>query len=352
MRQHIKMTRNLPSPVVVLVTVAVTICSGLFSFGWLAGVVTPMSTSPSRELLSIQASLATLERRLDNATGTELFLTQMRAQHAIVGLNFTERDALTGENLRLKKQLSSQGGKFPDAFTELGGWKVVGWYRGANQWPKISGNSQVGQDATVMKIFANKRSGFFVDLAANDASALSNTVQLENRLGWNGLCVEANPRYLPGLMKRRCQLAVAAAGRTTGKKISFSDRDAFSGIVGAEFDNKKAGSSKQVTEMTTVKVADIFRQFSVPAVIDYMSLDIEGAEVYCFKDFPWHQYRFQVLTVERPGNLTKILEQNGYVYVKTHGLFGDDLFMQKSFPDLQDVLARFKSSRINHKWRG
>jgi hypothetical protein len=362
------MKRNVPSPVVLVVVSAMMMMfiTGVFLSGRLvptsrrgclpAGVLAPLITSPSPEILSIQASLAALERRLDNATDQQLFRAQMRVENAIVDFDgslhpSTERDALAEENRRLKKQLSSPGGKFPDAFAKLGGWKVVGWYRGANQWPTMNGNSQVGQDATVMEIFADKRSGFFVDLAANDASHFSNTVQLEQRLGWNGLCVEANPRYLPGLMERRCQLAFAAAGRTTGEKISFAERRVFSGIVGSEFDIKQEDDTKKVQEMTTVKVADIFRQFSVPAVIDYMSLDIEGAEVYCFKDFPWDQYRFRVLTVERPGNLTRILEENGYVYVRTHGDFGDDLFMHKSFPHLQDVLARFKSSRTNHEWR-
>ncbi|KAJ1495326.1 hypothetical protein T484DRAFT_1763002, partial [Baffinella frigidus] len=101
-----------------------------------------------------------------------------------------------------------------------------------------------------------------------------------------------------------------------------------------------------------VSVADLFWQFRVPKVIDYLSLDIEGAELYCFIDFPWDVYKFWVITVERPGKLTKVLEANGYVYVMTNGDFGDDLFMHRSFPDLEGVLARYKSKRQNHKWRG
>ncbi|GKZ01033.1 hypothetical protein MPSEU_001054700 [Mayamaea pseudoterrestris] len=35
---------------------------------------------------------------------------------------------------------------------------------------------------------------FFIDLAANDAKTLSNTLALEQR-GWQGLCIEPNPAY-------------------------------------------------------------------------------------------------------------------------------------------------------------
>jgi hypothetical protein len=35
-------------------------------------------------------------------------------------------------------------------------------------------------------------------------------------------------------------------------------------------------------------------------VIDYLSLDIESAEAWIFETFPWEDYTFLTLTVERP----------------------------------------------------
>jgi hypothetical protein len=46
------------------------------------------------------------------------------------------------------------------------------------------------QDEIVLALFRGKRGGYFVDLAANDAVALSNTFALETDYGWNGLCIE------------------------------------------------------------------------------------------------------------------------------------------------------------------
>merc|ERR1719433_2070174 len=52
-------------------------------------------------------------------------------------------------------------------------------------------HSQVGQDMLVQSLLRCKRNGFFVDLAANDAVKLSNTLMLERDFQWNGICVEA-----------------------------------------------------------------------------------------------------------------------------------------------------------------
>eukprot|EP00980_Cylindrotheca_fusiformis_P030041 scaffold24242_cov152-Cylindrotheca_fusiformis.AAC.1 len=63
---------------------------------------------------------------------------------------------------------------------------------------KYQPNSQVGQDVIIsaltkqldpkLKDTNHQRSLYFVDLAANDAIQLSNTLLLEEE-GWKGLCV-------------------------------------------------------------------------------------------------------------------------------------------------------------------
>jgi hypothetical protein len=78
----------------------------------------------------------------------------------------------------------------------------------------------------------------------------------------------------------------------------------------------------------------------VPDVIDYMSLDIEGAEEWVFETFPWHRYTVLVLTVERPKEkLVEMLKSHGYIYVCDHGDFGDQMWLHSTFPDMQPVIA-------------
>ena len=53
--------------------------------------------------------------------------------------------------------------------------------------------AQVHQDEIVVDLVG--KDGFFIDLAANDAKELTNTLSLERDYGWRGLCIEPNPGY-------------------------------------------------------------------------------------------------------------------------------------------------------------
>jgi hypothetical protein len=201
----------------------------------------------------------------------------------------------------------------------------------------VGSHSQVGQDETVMRILDNKRGGYFVDLAANDAVELSNTLALETRLGWTGLCIEPDPKYHKGFRDRRCTLVTAVAGKKDGEVVKFQFREGgFGGIVG--FDNTE---SSVTAAFHTVSLETIFDSLNVPSVVDYFSLDIEGAELYVMEKFPFHRYKFQVITVERPRRLRVLLEQHEYVYVMDHGWFGDELYIHKSIPKFDQVMRQF-----------
>ena len=216
------------------------------------------------------------------------------------------------------------------------GWAMPAVYVGDMHDASIDSRwtSQVGQDRTVVHLFKGKRSGFFVDLAANDAVALSNTLTLEQEYGWGGICMEANPKYFERLYLRKCQLVQAAVGRLNNERANFNFRDEFGGLVGSAFDNKE-GSGGYVKTHATVSLEHVFSDLSVPAVIDYMSLDIEGAEEWVFETFPWGKYTILVLTVERPKEkLKQLLLNNGYAYVCDHGDWGDQMWLHSTFPEL------------------
>ena len=197
-------------------------------------------------------------------------------------------------------------------------WKIQMHYRGTQQKQRSKGGfySQVGQDVTLLSIFENNFDGFFIDLASNDAQYLSNTLALERHLGWHGLCIEPNPRYHTAYKERSCTLVDAVAGKFDNETISFVFDDALGGISG--FD-KTIADNKNGVMFQTVSLESIFKKMNVPQVINYMSLDVEGAELYVMSTFPFHKYRFDVITVERPRMLRVLLEKNDYVYVTDHG---------------------------------
>lgn len=105
------------------------------------------------------------------------------------------------------------------------------------------------------------------------------------------------------------------------------------------FDNKE---SNQTESHYTVSVANILRDFRMPKIIDYLSLDIEGSEAWAFETFPWEDILFRTLTIERPGSkLKEVLIKNNYEFICQHGGFGDELWIHKTFEDYDRVKTIF-----------
>lgn len=247
------------------------------------------------------------------------------------------------------------------------GWKLLHVYYGnavhladvtslptpyfrANQW-----FSQYRQDEIISRLFREKRGGFFIDLAANDAVRISNTYALETYYDWNGLCLEPNSEYWSGLAYRKCHVVAAVVGNRTMEEIEFQfpkDKAPKGGIVGQDFDNKqvKAGETQR---RYTVSLLDIFRRFKVPAVIDYLSLDVEGAEELVLSNIlPMEDYLFLTLTVERPSeSLTALLTSHGYNLLTTLKPRTETLWVHMSAKDHLNVEAALAIDSANYKYR-
>lgn len=180
--------------------------------------------------------------------------------------------------------------------------------------------AQARQDEIVSALLRRKRNGYFIDLAANDAVKISNTYALETIYDWNGLCIEPNPMYWAGLSYRKCHVVGAVIGASNMQEIQFKYPNRSGpkgGIVGKEFDNKQASKFGEDRPRYTVTLRDVFERFGTPKLIDYLSLDVEGAEEFIMQSFPFGEYRFTILTVERPSDTLKtLLESNGYMFLK------------------------------------
>lgn len=229
---------------------------------------------------------------------------------------------------------------------------------GAPALLRSGSRSSHGQDLTVARVFGFKTNGYFVDLGANHAERNSNTAALEEHLDWSGLCIEPNPAYWPGYEERRCTLLKSVVGQRDGDEAPFVMRHQNSGLVGALFDNSpeelahiaaeaaaraesgsgqslNAAAENAIVMSPTRSLRSILEDANAPRIIDYLSIDVEGAEFYILAEFPFDRYQFLAITVERPRQLRPLLEANGYVYVKDHGLYGDELYLHR------DLLPNF-----------
>ena len=217
-------------------------------------------------------------------------------------------------------------------------------------------HSQSYQDYTVAQVFDFKKGGFFIDLASNEPVHISNSRALERDYGWEGICIDGNQAMLDKLVvQRTCKVYKAVVSSESGKLVEFTAPAASSslkdkkgrstkvdaeaglgGILSKTTDNKEAqpnGTDRNwvVTQHRTVTLTDILHHAKAPSTIDYLSLDIEGAEYEAMSTFAFDQYTILLMTIERPSkDLQALLKSKGYEYLKDHGTFGDQMWAHQS----------------------
>ena len=170
--------------------------------------------------------------------------------------------------------------------------------------------SQVAQDEWVLKTLTYKRSGYFVELGAHDGETFSNTVVMEKLYGWSGICVEPNPATSPSVAARRgCRVDDSVLGGGTSQTVLFCDALELGGIVSDPADCPRRWAGGTVRRVSTRPLVDVLQAHGAPHVIDYLSIDVEGAELAILQAFPFDQYIFRMA-------IRKLLTRHGYRFVK------------------------------------
>ena len=152
---------------------------------------------------------------------------------------------------------------------------------------------------------------------------------------------------------RDCQVVGAVIGKTRMEQVSFVLSWELGGIAGSDFDNKQQPPGAETTAFYTVPLLEVLQRNRAPRVIDYFSLDVEGAEMYIMEDFPFDQYLIRILTIERPGmSLRSLLEQHGYKLLMVISDFGETLWCHESQMEILDltVLAQYKNPVSEADW--
>lgn len=208
--------------------------------------------------------------------------------------------------------------------------------------------SQKGQDRWVIKdVFRGKRGCFFLDLAAANGIHLSNTYYLERKFGWNGICVEANEYFFKQLKKNRKCICDSSCIDEKKGKVRFINNAEIGGIVDEDTDNslklRKQLLEKHKDKITwkeTITLKDLLIKYNAPKIIDYFSFDVEGAEERILKQFPFNEYTFLTMTIERPTTmLNKILLENGYIFIRKSNICNDfdSFYVHRSIEELDSI---------------
>ena len=221
-------------------------------------------------------------------------------------------------------------------------------YRHSKLYQHHQSLSQAGQDSWVInEAFFHKENGHFLEIGSADGLYINNTYILEKNYGWSGICIEANPSSFEQLkLNRNCTCLNICVDEKPGE-VDFVFDGVMGGILDKDTDNflRKKDLSKKTKKISTITLFDVLQKYNSPKIIDYVSLDVEGAETRILKHFPFEEYTFLSITIERPSDeLQQILTDNGYILVKLiPGL--DSFFIHESFKkEYKKNLKRFYSS--------
>jgi len=150
--------------------------------------------------------------------------------------------------------------------------------------------AQAGQDSWVINDVHNRRTnGYFVEVGAHDGLELSNTYLLETRYKWNGLCIEANPHSFKTLRSNRGAACLNVCVDECEGEVVFNLDGMMGGIVEYSNENIKVNETVSIKSKSLTQILDAN---SAPSVIDYLSIDVEGAEEKILSSFNFDKYRF------------------------------------------------------------
>jgi FkbM family methyltransferase len=186
-----------------------------------------------------------------------------------------------------------------------------------------------------------KRDGYYVDVGSADGILHSNTYVFD-QMGWNGVCIDPFPT---NMQKRTCQLFRQPVFSESGKEVSFRAAGENGGIVDTMNRYKENNSGAPVVPFVTATLDEILDKAKAPKHIDYLSIDVEGAELDVLRGFSLDKYEVDALTIEHNNEpekreaMRQLLESKGYSRVRSWVV--DDWYVRN------DLASRYE---FNIEW--
>ena len=196
------------------------------------------------------------------------------------------------------------------------------------------------------EFFRGARSGYFVDVGANDPQADSQTWHLE-QAGWHGVLVEPQPDLAEQLRRTRSAKVYAVAcssPQRAGRAVRIHLAGPHSSL---DPDLIVSGVPTQGSiEVPARTLDDILRDAGAPAPIDFLSIDVEGHEIEVLAGFDIARWRPRLVLIEdHVVSLDKHrhLTRAGYRLVRRTGL--NAWYVPGASADTVDWLGRWQLFR-------
>ena len=169
-----------------------------------------------------------------------------------------------------------------------------------------------------MEKYLNYRGGYFVELGSNNGVNQSNTYFYEKKKNWNGILIEPVLHNYLECRKNRssknkffCCACVSEQFNNSSVEMIYSDlmtipinleSDIVNKVKHANHSNTIREPEKRIDPVKFIVKArtltDIFEEANAPRRMDFLSLDVEGAEIEVLKGINFNKYNFKYILVE------------------------------------------------------
>jgi FkbM family methyltransferase len=168
----------------------------------------------------------------------------------------------------------------------------------------IKSYSQEGEDMILHRIFADKTSGFYVDVGAHHPRRFSNTYFFY-KLGWCGINIEPNPeafRLFQSDRKRDINIQLGISNSKGQITYYLFDEPALNTfdkeIVNSRLKNTQY-KLKSTSEVDVERLDQVLSNYLPDNTqIDFLSIDAEGFDFIVLTSNDWERYRPKYVLVE------------------------------------------------------
>jgi len=156
------------------------------------------------------------------------------------------------------------------------------------------------------------QNGFFVELGAHDGALASNSYYFELKKNWRGVLVEPCPNLYLKCLKRRGKnnfvyhnACVPFDYKEKFVHMKYSDSTTVSDNLDLDIYDREQHISKVRNReknflfgAESATLNSLLEKSYAPPLIDFLSLDVEGAELDVLKGINFSQYNFKYIVVE------------------------------------------------------
>jgi len=195
-------------------------------------------------------------------------------------------------------------------------------------------NSQDNQDKFLeTNIFKGYKNGFYVDVGAHDGISINNTLYFEKNNNWTGINIEPIKKVFDSLvMNRPNNINLNCAVCNNDGETDFLSNTGYTEMISGikdnfdirhfmrlEFENKCYGSTTELIKVNTKKLETILDEHNI-SHINYLSIDVEGAEFEVIKSIHFDKVFIDVIGFENNYDdvsvpIVEYLQNKGFIVI-------------------------------------